>query len=69
MFPQALEKMNGKTINGNTLYVSRAQKKKERQQELMRRHEAEKMERYNRLVVVSGCTTPPISPCWSGIKV
>lgn len=44
----ALEKMNGKTVSGHTLYVSRAQKKKERQQELMRRHEAEKMERYNR---------------------
>lgn len=41
--------MNGfKTSTGQTLYVSRAQKKKERQQELMRKHEAEKMERYTR---------------------
>lgn len=41
--------MNGQvTEGGSKLYVSRAQKKKERQQELMRKHEAEKMERYNR---------------------
>lgn len=41
--------MNGSvTSTGGKLYVSRAQKKKERQQELMRKHEAEKMERYNR---------------------
>lgn len=56
---QALESMNSQKVSsGQTLYVSRAQKKKERQQELMRRHEAEKMERYSRLdipcVVISG---------------
>ena len=46
---QAMDAMNNqKTPAGFNLYVSRAQKKKERQQELMRRHEAEKMERYNR---------------------
>lgn len=53
MVAQAQEQMHGKTINGHTLYVSRAQKKKERQQELMRRHEAEKMERYNRYSLTS----------------
>ena len=48
---QALEAMNSsKTTDGHVLYVSRAQKKKERQQELLRRHEAEKMERFTRLV-------------------
>ena len=46
---QAIDSLNGQTMNGGLkLYVSRAQKKKERQQELMRKHEAEKMERYNR---------------------
>lgn len=41
--------MNGHVMDGGAkLYVSRAQKKKERQQELMHKHEAEKMERYNR---------------------
>lgn len=62
--------MNGQLMdNGSKLYVSRAQKKKERQQELMRKHEAEKMERYNRLAVPCGiimgrgwvvCRVPPI---------
>ena len=46
---QAMDAMNNhKTAGGSMLYVSRAQKKKDRQQELLRRHEAEKMERYNR---------------------
>jgi hypothetical protein len=46
-----MEAMNGQVISdgGSKLYVGRAQKKKERQQELMRKHEAEKMERYTRL--------------------
>lgn len=44
----AVEKMNGKMLNGHAIYVSRAQKKKERQMELHRRYEAEKMERYNK---------------------
>ena len=42
--------MNGKMVNGKAVYVNRAQKKKERQMELHRRYEAEKMERYNRSV-------------------
>lgn len=37
-----------KLESGATLYVGRAQKKKERQMELNRKYEAEKMERYNR---------------------
>lgn len=43
-----MEDKNNLKFNGVTLYISRAQKKKERQQELMRKHEAEKMERYTR---------------------
>ena len=45
---QAVEEMNGKLVNGRPIYVNRAQKKKERQMELQRKYEAEKMERYNR---------------------
>ena len=41
--------MNGKLVNGRPIYLGRAQKKKERQMELHRKYEAEKMERYNRL--------------------
>ncbi len=47
---QAVDEMNGKLVNGRSVYVNRAQKKKERQMELHRRYEAEKMERYNRYV-------------------
>ena len=39
--------MNGKMVNGRTIYINRAQKKKERQMDLQRKYEAEKMERYN----------------------
>lgn len=46
---QAVEALNGKElIEGKPLYVGRAQKKAERQQELKRRFEALKMERLNR---------------------
>lgn len=45
---QAVEEMNGQLVNGRSVYVNRAQKKKERQMELHRKYEAEKMERYNR---------------------
>ncbi|KAF7274395.1 poly(A) binding protein [Rhynchophorus ferrugineus] len=45
----AVESLNGKEIvEGKPLYVGRAQKKAERQQELKRRFEALKMERLNR---------------------
>ena len=49
---QAVEDMNGKLVNGRSVYVNRAQKKKERQMELHRKYEAEKMERYNRYDVI-----------------
>ena len=49
-YMQAVEEMNGKLVNGRPVYVNRAQKKKERQMELHRKYEAEKMERYNRYV-------------------
>ncbi|CAG9759973.1 unnamed protein product [Ceutorhynchus assimilis] len=45
----AVEALNGKeSVDGKPLYVGRAQKKAERQQELKRRFEALKMERLNR---------------------
>ena len=46
--PKAVEKMSGKLLNGCPVYCGRAQKKKERQVELQRRYEAERMERYSR---------------------
>ena len=45
---QAVETLNGQTVNGRQLYCARAQKKKERVAELQRRYEAERMERYSR---------------------
>ncbi|XP_037078837.1 polyadenylate-binding protein 4-like [Pollicipes pollicipes] len=44
----AVNELNGKEINGKTLYVGRAQKKAERQQELKRKFEQIKLERMNR---------------------
>jgi len=43
-----VEEMNGKVINGRTLFAGRAQKKNERQAELKARFEALKQERSNR---------------------
>ncbi len=49
LFLQAIQSLhNRKEPNGSILYVSWAQKKKERKQELMRKHKSEKMECYNR---------------------
>jgi polyadenylate-binding protein len=45
---KACEEMNGKEMEGKTLYVGRAQKRAERQQELKRKFESLKMERLNR---------------------
>ena len=45
---RAVDEMNGMAVNGRTLYCGRAQKRKERQAELQRRFEAEKMERYSK---------------------
>jgi polyadenylate-binding protein len=44
----AVNQLNGKEMDGKTVYVGRAQKKNERQQELRRKFEALKMERLNR---------------------
>ncbi|XP_037081802.1 polyadenylate-binding protein 4-like [Pollicipes pollicipes] len=44
----AVNDMNGKEINGKTIYVGRAQKKAERQHELKRKFEQIKLERMNR---------------------
>lgn len=46
---RAVEEMNNKVINGQSLYVGRAQKKSERLNELKRHYEQLKNERYNRL--------------------
>uniref|UniRef100_A0A2L2Y0U4 Polyadenylate-binding protein n=1 Tax=Parasteatoda tepidariorum TaxID=114398 RepID=A0A2L2Y0U4_PARTP len=45
---KAVEDLNGKELNGKTLYVGRAQKKSERAAELKRRFELMKMERISR---------------------
>lgn len=45
---KACDEMNGKDLNGKTLYVGRAQKKAERQAELKRKFEQMKLERMNR---------------------
>jgi len=45
---KAVDDLNGKELNGKTLYVGRAQKKSERAAELKRRFELMKMERMSR---------------------
>lgn len=45
---QAVEVMNGATLNGRIIYCSRAQKRKERMMELQRKYEADRMERYSK---------------------
>lgn len=44
----AVEELNGKEINGKTIYVGRAQKKAERQMELQKKFEQMKLERMTR---------------------
>jgi polyadenylate-binding protein len=44
----AVQQLNGQEMDGKTVYVGRAQKKNERQQELRRKFEQLKMERMNR---------------------
>lgn len=48
---QAVAEMNGKELNGQVLYVGRAQKRLERQSELKRKFEQIKQERLNRYQV------------------
>lgn len=45
---QAVEAMNGANLNGRIIFCGRAQKRKERRMELQRKHEAARMERYNK---------------------
>lgn len=45
---RAVDELNGSSVNSHILYCGRAQKRKERQAELQRRFEAEKMERYSK---------------------
>lgn len=45
---QAVNEMHNKEINGQLMYVGRAQKKTERQNELKRHYEQMKLERFNR---------------------
>jgi len=45
---EAVNQLNGKEMDGKTVYVGRAQKKNERQQELRRKFEQIKMDRMNR---------------------
>lgn len=50
---KAVAEMNGHDINGRPLYVGRAQKRAERQQELRRQFEAKRQERQSRFVGVN----------------
>ena len=56
---QAVDDMNGKELNGRQVYVGRAQKKGERQNELKRKFEQMKQDRMTRYQVCqkapSGC--------------
>lgn len=52
---QAVDDMNGKELNGRQVYVGRAQKKGERQNELKRKFEQMKQDRMTRYQV---CTLP-----------
>ena len=45
---KAVDDLNGTEMNGKTLFVGRAQKKAERQQELKKKFEQLKLERLNR---------------------
>lgn len=48
---QAVDDMNGKELNGRQVYVGRAQKKGERQNELKRKFEQMKQDRMTRYQV------------------
>lgn len=54
LLPQAVDHMNGKEVSGQQLYVGRAQKRAERQNELKRRFEQLKQDRQTRYRVRSG---------------
>ena len=50
---EAIEELNGKEINGKTLYVGRAQKKRDRDRELREKFDALKLERANKFTGVN----------------
>lgn len=52
LFPQAVDEMNGKEINGKIIYVGRAQKRLERQGELKRKFDQIKQDRIQRYQVL-----------------
>ena len=65
-FPgQAVMDMNGKEVSGRLLYVGRAQKRVERQNELKRRFEQMKQDRLTRYQV----TAPGDSCCYVSVSV
>lgn len=53
---QAVDDMNGKELNGRQVYVGRAQKKGERQNELKRKFEQMKQDRMTRYQVMTFCS-------------
>lgn len=58
---QAVDDMNGKELNGRQVYVGRAQKKGERQNELKRKFEQMKQDRMTRYqVCVLFCRLKPL---------
>ena len=50
---KAIEELNGKEMNGKTLYVGRAQKKRDRDRELREKFDALKLERANKFTGVN----------------
>lgn len=55
--------MNGKEVSGRLLFVSRAQKRVERQNELKRRFEQMKQDRLNRYQVRASLLEAAVSVC------
>lgn len=55
---QAVDEMNGKELNGRQVYVGRAQKKGERQNELKRKFEQMKQDRMTRYQVCQQIMSP-----------
>ena len=52
---QAVDDMNGKELNGRTIYVGRAQNRVERQAELKRKFEQIQQDRIQRYQVLLNC--------------
>lgn len=60
---QAVMDMNGKEVSGRLLYVGRAQKRAERQNELKRRFQQMKQDRLNRYQVRVSLLVAAASVC------